>query len=1207
MNTADLYNALLLNDDTGKKAKLLLFQTHWFTVNAIFDPRSGEALPQPLTSFCKKLAFPKSNEGPLQLHDRLWRITEHARAAVEHLIRSLNENPKREHALLPIRAVKELDAVSFIKLSQRPGRNIREKLSGKPYLQAVRRYQSIDLPENRLLKAFAVRLHELLTIRKECLGRVLDEGEDPLLSTLDSWLRSDEARSIARWENLPPNNTLLSHRDYRRVWDAWTWLQSLDDDVDKDFSNLNRRQQVMTFWQKIAQFRFSTDTIMAEMPIVFDYENFTIDTWGKQEIFMTHGEKKRYQLSQSTPLPNVLSAKENPPQETQIHVPVCVDFSSTTPVYSIGEESAVTPELFVWQKWENEKESYDLISPNAEAITLSDKIKTVQPKYLFQEHDDIDKGIAEQAAFSFAQKWHKVFCNDTLIWLVPDLLNDFDLEIVRRNINSVFTDAQPLPRSIAAIYQFVDFSKIKSSGFPVTVIDQVGGMLSATKLTARFDPKLKELVPETYGYAWERHPSKIIENHIGDINDFHTVNADGTWGFRKKNNPAPRIDERLKKLLGIGNEFYINLVESPVLGGFKVYSLQCRAGNTPLWYDHLPELSTRIGLGTEFYFVKKAKIAPQRGRAVSIPIDDSFILPAHTPRYEFPLYRGSGKSQIRYTAVLESRDFPLGQDTKCHLEMFYTYGADNPYNLFFVPENMTRKKYEVRWVANDGKIDITTLPVPIFPPPHSWTDYFSWPRRDGDGVSDLFDWTKEKMRQLAEYKRSDNEYLRETQRKKSEMLSQIQQMSQEQNDIRAKFVHGLISSPVKRDKNDDEFCRARLDDGSSVFIPPHCLTGKIDTSTLYVGQDIWLCVKLSQRPNRDELSYMATFISITDNLPPFLKKELEASDIKIGKIKNRIERISPEQLKFFDQKTSVNILRGMQYPIGTLWSNGRSLSDAAVPNDFRDMMVKWLKGVEENIDNPSNAIEYVNETIYLCCCMHQDCPQKIVEKFLQMNDDNFVKNHRNIAMLIGSGKLSWQKQMLTRFVGLISRYNFLLRDLANILWRTENIVFSMTDDDCNAICSALNVSLDSLIGQLKIKYPPTPHDIEQIMESKHVSEEIAIKILTGRYVRPIVMNLEILLALLRLRKEQQLTLSQNLLPNERVNLNYLNKLRNLSQILTDKKLILKTRLSMNVEKPEAFKDMPDLLYALYMYLTGDSGANTIRIISVDEQVDEQEE
>ena len=1150
MNTADLYNALLLNDDTGKEAKMLLLQTHWFTVNAIFDPRSGEALPQPLTSFCQKLAFPKPNEGPLQLHDRLWRITEHARDAVEHLIRSLNENPKREHALLPIRAVKELDAVSFIKLSQRPGRNIREKLSGKPYLQAVRRYQSIDLPENRLLKAFAVRLHELLTIRKECLGRVLDEGEDPLLSTFDSWLRSDEARNIARWDNLPPNNTLLSHRDYRRVWDAWIWLQSLDEDVDKDFSNLERRQQVMTFWQKIAQFRFSKDTIMAEVPIVFDYENFTIDTWGEQEIFMTHGEKKRYQLSQHMPLPNVLSAKEDEPQDTQIHVPVCVDFSSSTPVYSMGEASAVTPELFVWQKWENEKDSFDLISPNAEAITLSDKIKTVQPKYLFQEHDDIDKSIAEQAAFSFAQKWHKVFCHDTLIWLVPDLLNDFDLEIVRRNINSVFTAAQPLPRSIAAIYQFVDFAKIKRTGFPVIVIDQVGKKLSATKLTAHFDSKLKKRVPETYGYAWERHPSKVIENETEDTYDFHTVNTDGMWNFRKKNNPTSKVDERLKKSLGIENEDCIILTESPVLGGFKVYTLQCRAGDAPLWYDHLPELSTRIGLDPVFDFVKEkeSRITPKRGCKVAISNQNStMLLYAGKLQHEFPLYRGNGESKIKYTAVLKSRDFPLKQNTECRLEMFYTYGADNPYTLFFIPKNMSGKKYEVQWVANAGKIDINTLPVPVFPPPHSWTDYF--------------------------------------------------------NKIQAKFVHGLISSPVKRDKNNKEVCWARLDDGSSVFIPPHCLTGKIDTSTLYVGQNIWLCVKLSTRPNRKERSFIAMYISTNNVLPPSLKKELESSDIK----KSPIKKISPEQLKFFDTKASVKLLRGMQYPIRTLWSNGRSLSDADVPNDFRDMMVKWLKDVEENIDDSDNAVEYVDEVTYLCCCMHQDCPQKIVKKFLLMNDDNFVMNQRMIAMLIGSGKLQWQKRMFRRFISILPQHRGMLSGLAIILWQTEDIVFSLTDKDCDTICSILCKSLDFLLEKLRTEYPPAQDAIERIMESEQVSEEIAIKILTGRYVRPIVMNLEILLALLRLRKEQHLTLSQKLLPNECVNLSFISKLSDLFQLLKEKKLTLKTRLSMNVEKPEAFRDMPDLLYALYMYLTGDSGANTIRIIRVDEQVDEQEE
>ena len=71
---------------------------------------------------------------------------------------------------MPIHAVRELDANSFIKLSNRPGRTIREKLAGKPHMQAVRRFQSVDLPENRLLKAFVRHLVELLEFRLDYLG-----------------------------------------------------------------------------------------------------------------------------------------------------------------------------------------------------------------------------------------------------------------------------------------------------------------------------------------------------------------------------------------------------------------------------------------------------------------------------------------------------------------------------------------------------------------------------------------------------------------------------------------------------------------------------------------------------------------------------------------------------------------------------------------------------------------------------------------------------------------------------------------------------------------------------------------------------------------------------------------------------------------------------------------------------------------------------
>ena len=44
-----------------------------------------------------------------------------------------------------------------------------------------------------------------------------------------------------------------------------------------------------------------------------------------------------------------------------------------------------------------------------------------------------------------------------------------------------------------------------------------------------------------------------------------------------------------------------------------------------------------------------------------------------------------------------------------------------------------------------------------------------------------------------------------------------------------------------------------------------------------------------------------------------------------------------------------------------------------------------------------------------------------------------------------------------------------------------------------------------------------------------------------------------------------------------------------------------SRISLQIEKPEMFRKTPDLLYALRMYLTGDSGANTIVITGVSDE------
>jgi len=414
MKLIDLYQSIKMGGQESETAHQLIAQAHWFAINAEFDPKTGDALPQPLSSFLNKVANLKSNT---KKQDRLYRITDHARLSVQRLFRALNESPRREHALLPVRAVRELDANSFVKLSTRPGRNIREKLAGKPYLQAVRRVQSIDLPENRLLKAYVSRLAELLELRQDCLS----EPEDDLLPVILSWLRSEESQAIGRWDNLPPNNTLLSHRDYRRVWDSWRWLLSLDDDISRDMEQLESRAETIRYWNGYAEIYRNRRHLIADMPVFFDYENFMICPWAKKPFI----KQVSYQFNRSL-------------DETSIKKPVCIDLSKLHPCYAHNtRDYAFLREHYLWQQWRRHEEFFDLEIFNSDAACLHEDAYSVAFPDLFFA-SDLPSEHLERATHAFVTRLRQVFDHETFLWLVPDFINDFELDIVRRQLNAHF-------------------------------------------------------------------------------------------------------------------------------------------------------------------------------------------------------------------------------------------------------------------------------------------------------------------------------------------------------------------------------------------------------------------------------------------------------------------------------------------------------------------------------------------------------------------------------------------------------------------------------------------------------------------------------------------------------------------------------------------------------------------------------------------------
>ena len=64
---------------------------------------------------------------------------------------------------------------------------------------------------------------------------------------------------------------------------------------------------------------------------------------------------------------------------------------------------------------------------------------------------------------------------------------------------------------------------------------------------------------------------------------------------------------------------------------------------------------------------------------------------------------------------------------------------------------------------------------------------------------------------------------------------------------------------------------------------------------------------------------------------------------------------------------------------------------------------------------------------------------------------------------------------------------------------------------------------------------------------------------------------------------------------------YVTLVDDVSRIVFDSDIELKSRISLQIDKPDMFRNTPDLLYASRMYLTGDSGANAISISGVSDE------
>jgi hypothetical protein len=1013
---------------------------------------------------------------------------------------------------MPIRAVRELNASSFIALSRRPGRTVREKLADKPYMQAVRRFQSVDLPQNQLFKEFVMQLAELLESRSRLLG-----VQDTLTGNIRRWLKTESASEISAWRNLPPNNTLLSHIDYRRIWNSWRWLQQLESQIDQDTQANDARAATQKKWCEIAELASRRKSQFANVPILFNYDLFEIRPWTP---IMSRGVKGSSRSAGST---------------DQVEGAVCVDLDHVKPRWaSLSSRERETSRVkFVWQRWRNGSLVADIELCEGDAVMLHPDATTISCSQLLSSKQE-DIALATAAAQDFARRLKSTFKSSTLVWLIPDTLNDFQLQTLRRNLNTQFSNAIPLPRSIAAVVELLDYQKISHDGFRVNVIDKHQGVVYATPLTARHDEELTKLVPETQGFYWERSPHVVLSSDgfaRGWIDEVTSVDEHGNWHDARSVTPlrmtTPLEMETNEHLAGA--DVVLVVSGSPVRGGARLQGLQRVAGDIPLWRDHVPPLSFKAlveGRYQWFHLVgRTTTIRPIRNQTQDIPIDSTnqeFVLTAGRDSYRFPLSQGSTVTDLGYIARLDAPEFPLERDVRCRLQLTYTYGSDDPYLLRVFPHEdeaidgtMPFLPVTVSWRPRQSEV-VSDAPSPEYPSSVSWVDLEHHVDHRRGRTSNYLQWAIRDTRVLLQ----NLSVLANL--KNGSGIAHGEITSAWRSNSKGNFRENWIQGETERFWVHER----QLLDGTPEEFPP-------GTKVAFVPA-----------PDAGRKDGKALFISRSD----------AGTRTKAPKNVEQHIRIS------------------LYVPFIRIWSDGRSLEDPECPTVFREEMKISLAEIARELVSGVHDSGINDQLLFLLGCTHKDSPSWVHDYLAaQLNNDSPAHKTlgKTLGFALGDISMPWQRKVADDLV--VRGKDLALTALARAIWRDARVVEKFDKSQIIRLLDALHMRLTRLLAKSS---------------------------LTSTERESTVRLSELLLGLLRTRDSEDDNVRMLLQPNLPLTKKFEVLVKRLGELFVEKSWKVASRVEFSIpEKPRDDKT-PDLFVALKLYLAGDVGTDAIRINQV---------
>lgn len=1146
-----------------------LFSLQSFLFNLVdYDPVTNLPLPSTLDSRLETIMHTNIATN-MWWNDRFQNIINFSSSAIIQLIDLLHEKNIREYHVNHPSKIREVDSKCIMWLSKKPGFTIKQKIASSQRMMGVYHSTSLDTSENRLFKAFLYKIDNILT-EKATIARQLGfkiPGEvERLMTIIHSWRYSDEYAQISDWNNVPPNNTLLNDKNYRKIWISWSTLQQIDQYNSKDLARSYELKNAVLFWvicailnenknirfcQRIIKLRDTSALKGVYSPDkgIRYWQDFSIRHKGNRIQITT--EKAVKEISFPENLVSVENILDYAKKCIQTHFPAvnitefhgkqrtvkkkvdvaAIDINGIRPAFAndLGETGLMAQKL-LFQSFGTDSCSCasSKYIDTQEGSPLTFSIHHVFSEINYDEKNEFENSVLENdVCRSFAHTIrNEINCNKC-IYVVNDDIDDFSKAVVafKRSMNAAFVQAEILPRSIAYVFELSKKMNFKNNQI-IHVSNQLGETVVHTDIKVIFDEELLRRNPATKGFKFIRQiPQKeAYKAGVSLLTEYDKESLENEFTIDGDN----LIFQRRVHSRETGKT--ISAKTNCSTGALEYERLQKITPDIPLWGDVLPTLKM-VSDGMEYNLVElNQTIFAIRGKPINIPVKAKFECPADKDFFEFNLIQGDAKS--RYFAYIKDSHLPFREAQKCALKLTYTYGDEFPYQLEFVPQNKTFKTLHVSWETKSHK-DRLQLPYPEFISIPTWDEILVQKTKDRKWDKDLQKYIY-KETNLSPLKRIDlfYDYL------ENSFVSEISYIHPAKENTNKSLVSLNYSCETIQYR--DRYTR-------ELITKPRNITCLIDSSKEpSIGDKVWFILEKTDK------GYRGSF-------PILLKSE------------------------------EINCcFKGMRSFSNFIWNGGKSIYDDGCPKEFRKHTEKMINSVipQKIVDNSDcpNVVAY--EMQLFLHRLHKDSPSWFTEEISKSPVETL--DPFSTAFALGDCSQEWQQKKLAEIfhqIEMAQNRKKMIAIFAIALWREKNLVFKIPTSIIRQLLFVMDKSIENF-------------------DKDYTLDKFAVKRLFTM--------MECLLSFCRLRETRNKEILRIMSPfTNNIVKNIVEQLKRISQkkwscqdgkwfIASGKTntLSAKSYLTFSISN-ESTKNVPELLQATLGYLSGSINSNAIKVLDTD--------